>query len=234
MGRALHRQAGGGSNLVSNRLHRAAGFTLLELMVVVALVGILTALAGMAVFHGTARVRVSNAAFEVGALYTAAQMRATSMGVPHYVIFHDDGTTFGADLLERADALGAYNWASDDVTDATHTGGLLRERLRLSESSSLGFAKLGATGPALPAPFSSLPLTPSGPDRLLGGCSFCTEGTGGARGVIRFSPDGTVQLMTGGSDLGGVIAFAPDTRGGQSAPPRIVVIAAPAGAIRVF
>jgi prepilin-type N-terminal cleavage/methylation domain-containing protein len=215
---------------------RSAGLTLVELLVVVAILGILATLAGLAVFHGTARVRVSNAAFEVGALYTAAQMRATSMGVPHYLVFHDDGTGFGVYLLERPDSLGTYNWASDDVMNTAAVGGIRHEHLR--PSSEVGFLDLGASGPAglrtLPAPFDSIPLTPSGPGRLLGGCSFCTEGTGGTRGVIRFSPDGTVRVMTGGTEAGGVIAFAPDSRGGPSGPPRWVVIAAPAGAIRVF
>ncbi len=215
---------------------RSAGFTLVELMVVVGILGVLVTLAGVAVFHGTARVRVSNAAFEVGALYTAAQMRATSMGVPHYVVFHDDGTTFGVSLLERSDALGAYNWARDDVMDLASVGGIQHERLRLSDEGGLGFLDLGASGSergALPAPFASIPLTPSGSGRLLGGCSFCTSGIGGARGVIRFSPNGTVQLMTGDAEAGGVVAFAPDSRGFQSGTPRLVVIATPAGAVRV-
>jgi prepilin-type N-terminal cleavage/methylation domain-containing protein len=215
---------------------RSAGFTLVETLVVAAILGVLATLASLAVFHGTTRVRVSNAAFEVGALYTAAQMRATSMGVPHYIVFHDDGSEFGVYLLERADSVGVFNWASEDVLNAASVGGIRHEQLRLSEAAGLGFLDLGAPRTelrTLPAPFSAISLTPSGPSRLLAGCTFCTEGTGGARGVIRFSPDGTVRLMTGGTDAGGVIAFAPESRG-QSSPPRWVVIAAPAGAIRVY
>jgi prepilin-type N-terminal cleavage/methylation domain-containing protein len=220
---------------VSSR-SRSAGFTLIELLVAVAILGVLVTLAGLAVFHGTARVRASNAAFEVGALYTAAQLRATSMGMPHYVVFHDDGTDFGAYLLERPDALGSYNWASDDVMNPALVGGIRHEQLRLSRESGLGFVNLARPLRPLPAPFASIPLAPSGPGRLLGGCSFCTEGTGSARGVIRFSPDGTVQVMTGSAELGGVIAFEPDSRGtpSSSGDPWLVVIAAPAGAIRVF
>jgi prepilin-type N-terminal cleavage/methylation domain-containing protein len=214
---------------------RSAGFTLVELLVVVAILGVLVTLAGLAVFHGTSRVRVSNAAFEVGALYTAAQLRATSMGVPHYVVFHDDGTEFGVYLLERADSLGAFNWASEDVMNASAVGGLRHEHLRLSRESGLGFLDLGAPRPdvaSLPAPFTSIPLSPSGTGRWLGGCTFCSEGTGGARGILRFSPDGTVRVMTGGAEAGGVIAFTPDSR--KPGQARWVVIAAPAGAIRVF
>ncbi len=214
---------------------RSAGFTLIELLVAVAILGVLVTLAGLAVFHGTARVRVSNAAFQVGSLYTAAQMRATSMGVPHYVVFHDDGTDFGAYLLERPDALGAYNWAADDVLNPALVGGIRHEQLRLSRESGLAFVNLARPGlRPLPAPFSSIPLSSSGSGRLLGGCSFCGEGTGGARGVVRFSPDGTVRLLTGSAELGGVIAFEPDSRGTPSGHPRLVVIASPAGAIRVF
>lgn len=214
---------------------RSAGFTLVETLVVAAIFAILATLASLAVFHGTTRVRVSNAAFEVGALYTAAQMRATSMGVPHYVVFHDDGKEFGVYLLERADAVGSFNWASDDVTTPATVGGVRHEQLRLSNEGGLGFLDLGAPRTelrTLPAPFAAIPLTPSGSGRLLAGCTFCTEGTGGARGVIRFSPDGTVRVMTGGTDAGGVVAFG--SLGGQSSPPRWVVIAAPAGAIRVY
>ncbi|HEX5754583.1 MAG TPA: prepilin-type N-terminal cleavage/methylation domain-containing protein [Archangium sp.] len=216
---------------------RSAGFTLVETLIVVAIVGILATLASLAVFHGTTRVRVSNAAFEVGALYTAAQMRATSMGVPHYVVFHDDGIEFGVYLLERADAVGSFNWARENVLDPASVGGVRHEQLRLSHEGGLGFLDMGAPRTellALPAPFSAITLTPSGSGRLLGGCTFCTEGTGGTRGVIRFSPDGTVRVMTGGTDAGGVIAFAPESSSGQNSPPRWVVIAAPAGAIRVF
>ncbi len=216
---------------------RVAGITLIELLVVVAIIGILAMLAGTAMMHGTARARVSNAAFEVGALYTAAQLRATSRGVPHYVVFHDNGTDFGVYLLERPDALGAYDWAGADVVDEAQVRGARVEHLRLSKESGLGFMDLDAPElepRPLPAPFASISLTAPGQGGLLGGCSFCTTGTGGVRGVLRFSPDGTLRVMTGSTEPGGVIAFAPDTRNGRSGTPRVVVIASPAGAVRIF
>jgi hypothetical protein len=186
----------------------------------------------VAVLRGTSRIRVSNAAFEVGALYTAAQMRASSLGVPHYVVFHDDGTEFGVYLLERPDGLSALDWTRAQVKAPELLGGTLHEHLRLSREHGLGFVDFNASvARALPAPFTSITLTPSGHGGLLAGCTFCTTGDGGARGVIRFSPDGTVKVLTGNTTTpGGVLGFAPQGQG----QPRLVVIAAPAGAIRVF
>jgi hypothetical protein len=204
-------------------------------MVVLAVVTILAALAGVAVLRGTSRVRVSNAAFEVGALYTGAQMRASSLGVPHYVVFHDDGTEFGVYLLERPDGLSALDWTQAPVSAPELLGGTVHEHLRLSREHGLGFVDFSASAvQPLPAPFTSIALTASGQGGLMAGCTFCTTGSGGARGVIRFSPDGTVRVLTGGTTStttpGGVLGFAPEGQG----QPRLVVIAAPAGAIRVF
>lgn len=213
---------------------RSTGFTLLELITVLAVVAILASLAAVAVMRGTSRIRVSNAAFEVGALYTAAQMRATSLGVPHYVVFHDDGTEFGVYLLERPDGLSAVDWSRGQVKAPELLGGTLHEHLRLSREHGLGFVDFNASAvQPLPAPFTSISLAASGSGGLLAGCTFCGTGDGGARGVIRFSPDGTVKVLTSTSATttpGGVLGFAPEGQG----QPRLVVIAAPAGAIRVF
>jgi prepilin-type N-terminal cleavage/methylation domain-containing protein len=213
---------------------RSQGFTLLELITVLAVVAILASLAAVAVLRGTSRIRVSNAAFEVGALYTAAQMRATSLGVPHYVVFHDDGTEFGVYLLERPDGLSPVDWTHGQVKAPELLGGAVHEHLRLSREHGLGFVDFNASVvQPLPAPFTSISLSASGTGGLLAGCTFCSMGDGGARGVIRFSPDGTVKVLSSTSSTltpGGVLGFAPE---GQ-AQPRLVVIAAPAGAIRVF
>jgi prepilin-type N-terminal cleavage/methylation domain-containing protein len=96
----------------------------------------------------------------------------------------------------------------------------------------------------LPAPYNNLPTTTAAnpaPARmdmptpeLLHGCSFCINPSGEPYGVIRFNPNGTVQVMTGGSQTGGVIAFMPNRDTEAAVVPRLLTIAAPSGAINVF
>jgi hypothetical protein len=94
----------------------------------------------------------------------------------------------------------------------------------------------------LPAPFSALPVTTplfDPPDRelptpeLMAGCSFCINPPE-PYGVIRFNPNGTVEMMTGEPTTGGVIAFMPGNAAEAAIPPRILSIAAPSGAVHVF
>ncbi len=95
----------------------------------------------------------------------------------------------------------------------------------------------------LPPPFSVIPLhTPFTPPEgtevpsreLLAGCSFCIDGPDQPYGVLRFNPDGTVEVLTGASRAGGTIAFAPNTVEERGFTPRLLTISAPAGGIRVF
>jgi prepilin-type N-terminal cleavage/methylation domain-containing protein len=94
----------------------------------------------------------------------------------------------------------------------------------------------------LPAPFNTIPLTtvanPGDPNLpttdLLAGCSFCIEASGVPYGVIRFNTDGTVEMMTGDAETGGVIAFMPNTTDEKRFQPKLLTISAPAGAVHTF
>jgi len=94
----------------------------------------------------------------------------------------------------------------------------------------------------LPAPFGAVALTtaatPTDVDRptpdLLAGCNFCINPSGEPYGALRFSPDGTVEVVTGHARSGAVIAFAPNTRTEADVVPRLLTVSAPAGAAVVF
>lgn len=221
---------------------RTRGFTLVEVMVVVAIIGILAMLATSFMVFGTGRARLNNAAFEVTSMLSVAQIRATSTGVPHFAVFFQEGAVAGVYLLERADdPLAPVDWKTADISNALEkVGGSVRERILLttSDTAAVDFAVLdGSKLPisALPEPFAAISLSPGGSGSSLSrACSFCiTGGAGGTRGVLRFNPDGTVRVMTTSALGGGVIALTPNTEQ-RNLHTRLVVISAPAGVFRVF
>ncbi|MDY7227649.1 pilus assembly FimT family protein [Hyalangium rubrum] len=263
--------------LARTRLRR--GFTLLELMTAVAIIAILAGLSFTAMSYGTGRARVNNAMFDVAAIFSAAQLRAMSNGVPHLVVLSQDPTPpdpseprhVRITLLERPDTatptIDDAGWNTLDLINGPDvalsfertlpdgTVGLapapVRDRLVLTAGSgpdSGGFSFLDLDSPRirrpLPRPFNTIPLsTPdynpsdtSQPTReLLGGCSFCVANGSRTYGIIRFNADGTVEVLTGQpNSTGGTIAFMPNTTDEAGFIPRLLTIAAPAGAIRTF
>jgi hypothetical protein len=164
--------------------------------------------------------------------------------VPHYAVFFQEGAVAGVYRLERADEplAAAIDWPTVDISNALEkVGGTVKDRLLLasSDTAAVEFAVLdGAQLPIskLPEPFSAIPLTPGGSSTSLArACSFCVAGgVGGTRGVLRFNPDGTVQVLTTGALGGGVIALTPNTEQQRNLHTRLVVISTPAGVFRVF
>ena len=94
---------------IRSRLRR--GFTLIEVMTATVILIILMALA-VGVLSGAGKARMNNAVFDVAALISAAQMRAVSSGVPHYILIHwpperGSGSSYlRVHLLERPDEPG--------------------------------------------------------------------------------------------------------------------------------
>jgi hypothetical protein len=135
---------------------------------------------------------------------------------------------------------------------------LVRDRLELgtsvteagnsqpSNAAFLGFLDLDSTRITrpLPPPFSAISLTTlaeATPNRnipvqnLLVGCNFCVNPSGDEPyGVLRFNPDGTMEVVTGNARSGGVIAFAPNTQNERDVVPKLLTISAPAGAVVIF
>jgi hypothetical protein len=134
-------------------------------------------------FYGGGRSRVNNTTFELAALYSTAQLRALSHGVPHYIVLHQDAEgRIRAALLERPDAQPALAWDALDLSQGPEValafertlpdGTLetvnapLRDRVTLGTSTGLdsgGIAFLDLDSPRirrpLPAPFNTIALT---------------------------------------------------------------------------
>jgi len=177
-----------------HRLTLRRGFTLVEWMAAMAILAILASLSVTWMIYGGGRARVNNALFDLAALYSTAQLRALSQGVPHYIVLHQDsGGRIRAALLERPDAPPALAWNALDLTQGPEValafermrpnGTLetvnapLRDQLTLGASSgpdSGGIAFLDLDSARLqrplPAPFNTIALstpafTPAEPDQ---------------------------------------------------------------------
>jgi prepilin-type N-terminal cleavage/methylation domain-containing protein len=177
-----------------HRLTLRRGFTLVEWMAAMAIIAILASLSVTLMIYGGGRARVNNTVFDLASLYSAAQLRALSRGVPHYIVLHQnsEGRTRAA-LLERPDAQPALAWNALDMTQGPEAA-LAFERTRPNGTVELFHATLrdsltlgAGSGPdsggiafldldsariqrPLPAPFNTLALTtpaftPPNPDQ---------------------------------------------------------------------
>lgn len=223
------------------------GFTLIEMMVVVGIVGILAALAGTALIYGTGRARVNNATYEAVAMMAAAQIRAASTGFPHYVIFFERGDELGVQLVQREERLGlatpppAWDSSIDPLDDATMGTVLIVDRIRMSNAGTLSrgqtrFSPVADFGANLPPPYSAFELSPSGGTPLGLGCTFCQPGANGSvYGVIRFMPNGEASIVTGADPNvpGGAVALSVEAPS-ETERPRLIAVSTPTGAVRVI
>jgi hypothetical protein len=243
-------------------------------MTAVAILIILMALA-LGILAGAGKARMNNAVFDVASLISAAQIRAVSSGVPHYIVIHwpperGSGSSFlRVTLLERPDepfpgggavpwdALNLFNGAEDalsfqPVGAAAPTKRLTHGTVGLgvstgAERKDVAFLDLDSNRVRglLHPPFNAIALTTAATaspldlpsDDMLTGCNFCVNPSGNEPyGVLRFNADGTMQVMTNQAvaRTGAAIAFAPNTQDEQNVTPRLLIVAAPAGATVVY
>jgi prepilin-type N-terminal cleavage/methylation domain-containing protein len=201
------------------------GFTLIEAVIVVGIISLTAAMAGTAMIYGTGRAALNNAAFEISALVSIAQMRAANTGRPHYIAFLpndivlvDDATKFDTTF---------------DATKPAEMGGTVVERVRLN--APIGYVPISFTGTRLPQPFSTVPIAASGSAGLLVACSNCISGTNGARAVLRVGSDGMVAMETGKSvSAPGIAISIGSIKTGEVDRRKLLVISTPMGAVKLF
>lgn len=229
----------------------ALGFTLIEAMIVVAIIGVVTSLAGIALSYGMGRARLKNASFEITALTSAAQIRANSTGVPNYIVFYQGTTEFGVMHLQGSTEPDLATWGSVDVdklygatsnnTQLPVVGWQLIDQLVLSRSGSIAFAPLSGfsssttfTQAVTNSPFRTVNLTAPGGNGLGAACNFCVAASGGWIGALRFSPDGTMRASPNNPALTSALLGIQINRPDESLNPKLFAFGLPSGLVKVF
>jgi prepilin-type N-terminal cleavage/methylation domain-containing protein len=234
------------------RTRASAGMTLLEMMVVVAIIGILAAMAVVEVLYGTGRARLNNATWEISSLSSVAGMRATSRGLPNYVVFYESGNETGVLHFERQERSGIPKlvWNNVDPLDpdtlaGTVTPPLPRVRIhdRIRFAGTIGWERGGvrferlAGFPLMRPPYAAIRAEPAGGSGLMAACTFCQAGANGSvLGAIRYASDGSATIETGPEAArlaGGAVALAVD-RADEAAHPRLIAFSVPTGAVNVI
>jgi prepilin-type N-terminal cleavage/methylation domain-containing protein len=223
----------GGEGVRTRHRTRERGFTFIEVMTTVLIMGTLAALAAFSMQRYRPRANLANSAAEIDALLNYARQNALATGndtvvmiFPNYanplggtgrVIVYED-PTFSFFNAASATNFGSYDPAAPTVPPAPASDSF--ETLDLPRGSSFSGGTLPIT--AAPPPYGTVPL---------GACSFCAADGNGA---VVFDARGTARFYSGnGAPLpvaGGMLALTSDGIEGY----RMLVITPAAGAVKAF
>ena len=208
-----------------------SGFTLLEMMVVVAITGILIALSGWGFFTLKNKVSQRNLVSDISSALASGKMRALSRQINVVFFFDttDNGGYYELDDLSAAQNLNtstaltvvAGSFAPQSPNYGLPTGYSTRIVASNVASGSPFIASatswVDATMASIPFPY---PYSGISVDTRTG-CTFCTAG----KGALAFRPDGNVAFGTAAVAVGGalVLGQAGQTSGSQSSRRAIFV-----------
>jgi prepilin-type N-terminal cleavage/methylation domain-containing protein len=178
---------------VPRRPDPTRGFTLIEMAVVVAIVGVLAALAITSLERSKPRANLSSTSQELHALLRNARLNALATGNPTIVAFFPDFANRRGGVgrvLVLEDAAGTFFVSSSPTNfsnfDPAGETGETEVLLRLDLPRGIALASGAEAPPSFGAPY----------DRVtVGACSFCATG-GDARGAIRFDSRGRATFFS--------------------------------------
>ena len=191
-------------------LSRRSGFTLLEMMVVVAIISILSAMAAMTAQEIGSRNAIQNAASDISTILQNARARAEQKGSDVYVIVYPRMTKAGA-LTGGKGALfvyedyngdfltgsGACNSTVNDCSFASFTPPSAIYPLGSSKDKLVqalyldDYPKQNVQFGKLSTLTWTLPFTSIGTSADTNGCTFCTSG----KGVIVFTGEQQLRFL---------------------------------------
>ncbi len=171
------------------------GFTLIEMMVVVAIIGVIAAMTLFLFGRQKGRQQVDQFALEVRALMVGARQTAQGTGTPvALLVFPNQVTAQGTGrlILYRDGDFSLFSGAAavnlenmDPAAPVADARSEVLETIDLADGLVIGPANGQGTGAVMPAPFAGIAIDVA--------CPFCT-GAGG-RGAVIFQPNGSVTFQ---------------------------------------
>lgn len=214
------------------------GFTLIEMAVVVAIVGILAALGTTTLVRSNPRARLAATSTELHALLRNARLNALATGRATIVAFFPEqassrGGVGRVVVLEDPTGTFFTSGAAVNLSSYDPAAGVFGDEVLASLDFPPGVVLASAPGApdAFLAPFQRIPV---------GDCTFCSSGAG-ARGAVRFDGRGRATFFsTAGAPLdtwGASLALS--ARSSRASPPlvdgvRLFVITAGTGGVKSF
>jgi prepilin-type N-terminal cleavage/methylation domain-containing protein len=218
---------------------KARGFTLVELMVVVAIMAVIAALASFQMSRSRPRASLAGATVELRALLHQARQQALVSGsdvavlvfpgvsgdahsLGRVVVYQDGDSSFFNDA--SAVRLGAYN----PLLLGAGPRGQVIETYDLPRDVTFGPpAGLGIAA-ALPAPFATIPVGAE--------CTFCLGAGAARRGALVFDPRGRARFYNkDGPPLvvdGGSLSLTAPSLQGATPLVRLVAVTATTGSLQ--
>jgi prepilin-type N-terminal cleavage/methylation domain-containing protein len=217
------------------RRHRPGGFTLIEMMVVLAIIGVVAGLSYAAFGRQQPRQKLDQFALELRALMVGARQTAQATGSPvALLVFPDYVTPLGTgrlilyrdgdfSLFSAAAALNFDNYDFKNPSAAARSEVL--DTIDLAGGVVVGPATGQGPAAIMPAPFNGIAINLA--------CPFCTGV--GRRGAIVFQPTGAVTFQDrAGAALALPIGSSLSVTQPDSAEIRTITVAASTGALQTL